>query len=87
MSEIQRSTFRWILLAATILTVLATSSLSVDMKTLRKKAEAGDAKAQFNIGSMYENGSGIHQDYAGRKVVPGLRGSAGAWPSSRPSAT
>ena len=38
-----------IFLAATILTVLATSSLSVDMETLRKKAEAGDAKARFNL--------------------------------------
>jgi TPR repeat protein len=34
------------------------------MNTLRKKAEAGDAKAQFNIGSMYEQGSGVKQDYA-----------------------
>jgi len=33
-------------------------------KTLRKQAEAGDANAQFNIGSMYENGSGVKQDYA-----------------------
>jgi len=64
MSEIQRSPFRLILLAATIVTVLATSSLSVDMKSLRKKAEAGDANAQFTIGSMHENGSGVHQDYA-----------------------
>ena len=64
MSEIQRSPFRWILLAATILTVLATPSLPADIRTLRKQAEAGDAKAPFNIGSMYENGVGVRQDYA-----------------------
>jgi len=64
MSEIRRSPFRVILLAAAILTLLATASLSADVKTLRKQAEAGDAKAQFTIGSMYENGSGVKQDYA-----------------------
>src|SRR4030042_722988 len=64
MSEIRRSPFRVILLAATILTLLATASLSADVKTLRKQAEAGDAKAEFTIGSMYENGSGVKQDYA-----------------------
>jgi TPR repeat protein len=64
MSEIPKKPFRLILLAAAILTLFASSSLSADIKTLRKKAEAGDAKAQFDIGSMYENGSGVKQDYA-----------------------
>jgi TPR repeat protein len=64
MSETQRCPFRVILLAATILTLFTTSSLSADIKALRKQAEAGDAEAQFNIGSMYENGSGVKQDYA-----------------------
>ena len=27
-----------------------------------KAAEAGDADAQFNLGYMYENGQGVHQD-------------------------
>jgi TPR repeat protein len=62
MSGIQGSPFRVILLAATILTLLAISSLSADIKTLRKQAEAGDAKTQFNIAAMYENGSGVKQD-------------------------
>ena len=56
--------FHGILLAAAILTLFASSSLSADIKTLRKQAEAGDANAQFNIGSMYENGLGVKQDYA-----------------------
>ena len=64
MSEIQRSPFRVVLLVATISILFATSSLSADIKTLRKQAEAGDAKAQFDIGSMYETGSGVKQDYA-----------------------
>jgi TPR repeat protein len=58
------SPFRVIFLAATILTLFVSSSLSADIKTLRKQAEAGDANAQFNIGSIYENGSGVRQDYA-----------------------
>jgi len=33
-------------LAAVILTLLATPLLSADIKTLRKKAEAGDVKTQ-----------------------------------------
>jgi hypothetical protein len=64
MSEIQKSPFRVILLAGMLLTLIASSSLSADIKTIRKQAEAGDANAQFNIGSMYENGSGVRQDYA-----------------------
>jgi TPR repeat protein len=58
------SPFRVIFLAATIFTLFVSSSLSADIKTLRKQAEAGDANAQFNIGSIYENGSGVRQDYA-----------------------
>ncbi len=64
MSEIQNNHFRVILLAATILTLWATPSLSADIRTLRKQAEAGNANAQFNLGSMYETGSGVRQDYA-----------------------
>jgi hypothetical protein len=64
MSETHGSPFRVILLAATVSTLFALSSLSADIKTLRKQAEAGDAKAGFNIGSMYENGAGVKQDYA-----------------------
>lgn len=33
-------------------------------KTLQQKAEQGDAEAQFNLGVMYTNGSGVWQDYA-----------------------
>ena len=64
MTEIPKRPFRVILLAATIFSLFASSSQSTDIKALRKQADAGDAKAQFNIGSMYENGSGVEQDYA-----------------------
>lgn len=64
MSGIQGSPFRVILLAATMVALLATSLFSADIKTLHKQAEAGDAESQFNIGVMYENGSGAKQDYA-----------------------
>ncbi|MCL2887556.1 MAG: sel1 repeat family protein [Betaproteobacteria bacterium] len=30
----------------------------------RKKAERGDARAQYNLGFMYETGYGVTQDYA-----------------------
>jgi hypothetical protein len=63
MSGVQGKPFRVIFLAATILTLLATSSLSADIKTLRKQAEAGDAKAQFNLGVAYFRGQGVPQDY------------------------
>src|SRR5512142_2758033 len=62
MFEIQKSLFRGILLAAMLLTLFASSSLPADIKTIRKQAEAGDVKAQFNIGSMYENGWGVPQN-------------------------
>ena len=34
------------------------------MKWWRKAAEQGFAKAQFNLGMMYDNGYGVTQDYA-----------------------
>lgn len=49
MSGIQGSPFRVILLAATMVALLATSLFSADIKTLHKQAEAGDAESQFNI--------------------------------------
>ncbi len=34
------------------------------MKWYRKAAEQGDARAQFNLGVMYDKGQGVPQDYA-----------------------
>ena len=31
---------------------------------LRLLAEQGDAKAQFNVSTLYQNGQGVAQDYA-----------------------
>ena len=58
MSGIQGRPFRVILLVATILTLLATSSFSADIKVLRKQAEDGDAVAQYNLAVMYRDGQG-----------------------------
>ena len=64
MSGVQRNTFRVVLLAATISTLLACSTLSADIKALRKQAIAGDVEAQDKLGVMYANGEGVPQDYA-----------------------
>ena len=64
MSGIQGRPFRGILLAVTISTLLACSTLSADIKTLRKQATAGDVDTQYNLGVMYANGQGVPQDYA-----------------------
>ena len=34
----------------------------VDLKSLRKQAEAGDAFAQLNLGATYDNGLGVERD-------------------------
>ena len=64
MTGVRGKRFRVILLAATMLTLLATSSLPADIKTLRKQAEAGDAKSQYSLGEAYYFGRGVTQDYA-----------------------
>lgn len=61
---VRGKSFRVILLAATILTLLVTESLSADIKTLRKQAEAGDAISQYLLGEAYYFGRGVKQDYA-----------------------
>ena len=51
----------------TLLVVLAVAVCTVaaeDLQTLRKKAEAGDATAQFDLGGMYYRGNGGTQDDA-----------------------
>ncbi len=35
-----------------------------DFKETLQAAEQGYAKAQFNLGLMYDSGRGVHQDYA-----------------------
>ena len=50
----------------TLLIVLAVSVCSVaaeDVEALRKKAEAGDVTAQYNLGLMYNRGQRVPQDY------------------------
>ena len=69
MPLIQRNPLWVILLAATILTLMATSSLFAaddvtEYQVIRKQAEAGDSRAQFYIGVMYSVGIVVSQDHA-----------------------
>src|SRR5215469_15245309 len=42
----------------------STTTPDNDLTALRVKAEAGDAAAQFQLGSAYDDGRGVAQDYA-----------------------
>ncbi len=43
---------------------LAAAGFAADFAEWRKKAETGDANAQFNLGVMYDNGMGVPKDDA-----------------------
>ena len=64
MSGIQRRPFCGILLAATMLAVTACSSSSTEKDNVFRRAEKGDAKAQFVLGLKYDTGKGVPQDSA-----------------------
>ena len=64
MYGIQRRPFCVILLAATMLAVMACSSSSTEKDNVFRRAEKGDAKAQFVVGLKYDTGKGVPQDYA-----------------------
>ena len=54
-----------ILFIRTLLIVLAVPACTVaaeDLETVRKKAEAGDVVAQYNLGVRYVNGEGVAAD-------------------------
>jgi Sel1 repeat len=54
-----------VLLLATVLLVNAlTWAQAADFDTLRRKAEAGDAKAQFDLAETYSVGNGVAKDSA-----------------------
>ena len=57
----------------TLLIVLAVAVCTVaaeDLQTVRKKAEAGDVVAQYNLGWMYVNGEGgLRPTAVGRGVA------------------
>jgi TPR repeat protein len=63
LSENQRWPLRVILLAAAISTLLACTTLSSDVKNLRRQANAGDAEAQNRLGLLYAKGQGAPQNY------------------------
>ena len=53
---------RIFLFVTALIIVLPVLAADVDIKTLRKKAEAGDALAQLNLGAAYDNGMGVSRD-------------------------
>ena len=56
-----------ILKSLLVFVLLAAAGFAADTPMVaewRKKAEAGDANAQFNLGLMYENGRGVPKDDA-----------------------
>jgi hypothetical protein len=76
-----------VLVVSFALTMPAIFAQSVDFETLRRKAEAGDAKAQFDLAEAYSEGNGVAKDsakgfewlrrsalqgYAGAQVVLGV---------------
>jgi len=64
MSGIQGRLFRVILSAAAMLAVMACSSPSSEKDNVFRRAEKGDANAQFVLGLKYDTGKGVRQDYA-----------------------
>ena len=45
-----------------VATYVAAAQTGQDVATLKAKAESGDAKAQYNLGFMYDKGLGVPQD-------------------------
>jgi len=62
--------WRWLVLAVTLGLSCSTFSIAgqnkaaESLKEVRTRADQGVAEAQFNLGSMYEHGEGVTQDYA-----------------------
>jgi TPR repeat protein len=47
-----------------VLGLLVSVALAESLDETRKKAEKGDARAQFNLGVMYSKGEGVPKDSA-----------------------
>lgn len=57
--------FPFVVLTVTLVLAAAqVSAQAVDIDTIRRKAEAGDAKAQFDLAAAYSEGSGVAKDSA-----------------------
>lgn len=76
-----------VLTASLVLVTVAASAQLADFETTRRRAEAGDSKAQFDLASAYSQGTGVAKDpakgfewlrksalqgYAGAQVVMGV---------------
>ena len=58
MNPILKSLLVFVLLAA------AGFAAATDFAETKKKAEAGDSTAQYNLGQMYRTGRGVPKDFA-----------------------
>ena len=47
-----------------VFVLLAVAGFAADFAETKKKAEAGDAEAQYNLGVLYDNGMGVPKDFA-----------------------
>ena len=53
-----------VLTATLVLSAAPVWAQAVDIYTIRRKAEAGDAKAQFDLAEAYSEGNGVAKDSA-----------------------
>ena len=60
-----------------VFVLLAAAGFAADFAEWRKKAETGDANAQFNLGVMYDNGMGVPKDLVQAHVWLNIAGAKG----------
>lgn len=65
---------KFVLLLAMLIAAAFATAQTEDFATIRRKAEAGDAKAQFDLASAYSQGTGVAKDPA--KGIEWLKRSA-----------
>lgn len=53
---------RGLLVSGVLLVISVGTGVAADIATLRKKAEAGDATAQYELGRAYDKGKGVEED-------------------------
>ena len=53
---------RGLLVSGVLLVILVGTGIAADIATLRRKAEAGDATAQYELGRAYDKGKGVEED-------------------------
>ena len=73
--------FRRALTCLLSFSLLASAVFAEDLAETRKKTEQGEALAQFNLGLMYDNGTGVPKDLVQAHMwwnIAGAKGNEGA---------